>query len=450
MRLPALTRYLSPAWLIGLSRQKFVRASFFYFAAELYHKAQADQIVPLLTRLLLPAEYGLVAIYTSLISVFIVIFSGNVSGGVNRYYFENRADFPAFLGSQFFFTFATALVCFGAAFVFSAPLAAFFALPEDMFLLLLGVTAGRIVSGVYLNLLKAQQRSFLAASLQASMSTLTFALSILFLVKIKSRTYLGIPWADLIVSALFGLGCLWVLLRPALRVFRWSDIRYTLVFNLTSMPGAISEFIIAFISRIMIGHRSLDEAGQYSFAYNIGMLILLATGSIFLAWLPNFIHARREQDHARIQRFFDRNLRVILGAALALILLSKPGAWLLGREGYFGALTIIPEVVTGYILFFIGRCYGLYVFFRKATMWFNSLSLIVCGLLNIGLNHWLLPVYGYHIAGFNTLLSYAAFLLFQWINARILLREPVFSLRPSLGFLVAYGLAAVYLRFAIF
>jgi len=89
--------------LIGIENLEFISHSKNYLSAEIFTKALAFISVPIFTRLLLPNEYGILAIFSSIISIFTILLGFNIRGAVARYYYEKSNDFAEFLGSNLLF-----------------------------------------------------------------------------------------------------------------------------------------------------------------------------------------------------------------------------------------------------------------------------------------------------------------------------------------------------------
>ena len=70
-----------------------------YFSANLATKAIAFISIPIFTRLLTQADYGIIAVFTAYVGILTVILSFNSHYAVSRYYYEKKDDFDEFLGT---------------------------------------------------------------------------------------------------------------------------------------------------------------------------------------------------------------------------------------------------------------------------------------------------------------------------------------------------------------
>ncbi|MBL0287342.1 MAG: hypothetical protein IPQ19_07985 [Bacteroidetes bacterium] len=91
---------------------------------------------------------------------------------------------------------------------------------------------------------------------------------------------------------------------------------------------------------------------------------------------------------------------------LGFILFSPEMGRILSSKNEFNdALILSPIIILGYYLLFIFDLYNVSLFQSKKNMVITFIILSV-GILNIVLNRFFIPVYGYKIAAINTLVSF--------------------------------------------
>jgi len=72
-----------------------------------------------------------------------------------------------------------------------------------------------------------------------------------------------------------------------------------------------------------------------------------------------------------------------------------------------------------------------------------SIGTIMAGGLNIALNLLMIPVFGYEIAAWTTVISYFCLFIFHWFNVSILLKEKTIGLRAMMGLAVIASVIAL-------
>lgn len=161
--------------------------------------------------------------------------------------------------------------------------------------------------------------------------------------------------------------------------------------------------------------RSSQEVGIYSASYGIsehGIMLIsalfaLTTGSIVYNIWEKEGEEKSKEFLNKLTRYY---LLICIPAVVGLSVLAKPLITILTVQEYHEGYQIIPLVALG--AFFLGLQHRFYPginFYRKTH--FIMFSIIVTGLLNIGLNFLLVPQYGYPAAAFTTLISYVFLLV---------------------------------------
>lgn len=429
----------------------FFKDSIFYSIANFIPRLMGLFVWPIITLLIHPEGYAVYSNYITAITAISVILSAQVELSVARYFYENKDDFPEFISTQFFFTLGLSLIMFVQFWIFRRVWASWFVVPVFVLLCALVTAMAQIVHQVFMQLLLARKESlrFLAFSLaKQDLYVIAVIAILLFFAQYRwvpaPDHYMALVYAHLLSTALLAAIFLYYIVKMMRPAFRLDHLSYALRLALPGVPGALALCTLNYFDRIMISHKSLDLAGQYSFAYQIGMLIMMMTSGVFSAYMPRFYENRNEGRFEQIQLLFSRNLKLLLLAAIGLTLASKPVAMILGRKAWFGGLPIIPIIITGYLFMYLGQCYGLYIAYRRKFILLQSISLILAGLSNIVLNVWLLPIFHYdvRIAAMNTLIPYLIQWLMVWAIARYLLKEQTTTFKGT------KILCAVYLAFA--
>lgn len=85
-----------------VTSSNLVRSSGVYTISSFINSALPLILLPILTRKLSPADYGLVAMFQLVVSLVYPFIGMNLEGSISRKYFDKDAtDFPSFIGSNF-------------------------------------------------------------------------------------------------------------------------------------------------------------------------------------------------------------------------------------------------------------------------------------------------------------------------------------------------------------
>jgi len=418
--------------IIGKENLEFLAHAKNYFTADLLTVALGFVSLPILTRLLEPNEYGILAIFSSLLSITVILLNLNIDSGIKRYYFENSSDFYMVLGSNIIF-----LGCFNVLLGFllfglRKILAPMIGIDTNLFLLAIVVTILMIPGKLLLGYLQATKNSKKYSVLSACININILWIAILLMFMLKEDKYMGKVYAQLIIQGVFFLYACFVLQKLSRFSFKWSHLKYTLSFSLPLLPAALSAFVLGYFDRIIIQQLTNSTyTGLYSLAYNVGMLMNVIVLASNKSWQPIFMEQMTKKEYKKIDDLVYNYSNYIYFCAASLILFSKEIIIIMADKKYYAALSLIPIIVIGYIFFFLYTIYFQYVIYRKKTI-LTSVTSIFAGVVNIVLNYWLIPKYGYMVAAYNTVISYFLLFVLNYISANFILKERTVSLRRIL------------------
>jgi O-antigen/teichoic acid export membrane protein len=193
------------------------------------------------------------------------------------------------------------------------------------------------------------------------------------------------------------------------------------------------------LSKLLHGPYRLTELGQYSLAYKICSAMVLLFTAFQIAW-PAFAYSIEDEGEAK--RAYSYVLTYLLFiAAWAAVGLSLFAPWivhLLGQKpSYWPAANAIPALAYSSV-FFAGFVVITIATARARQTKFNWIAGTAAGLLNFGLNLWLIPAYGMLGAAYATLAAYILLMLVRTWNAQKVYRVE-YQWRRVVSILLAAG-----------
>ncbi|MHC2995271.1 MAG: oligosaccharide flippase family protein [Candidatus Atribacteria bacterium] len=409
--------------IIGKENIEFISHTKNYLSAGIFTRALSFISVPIFTRLLLPNEYGILAIFSSITSIFAILLGFNIHGAVARYYYEKSNDFAEFLGSNlllilFFNFFAISLI-----YLIKDSIANFFVIIPYLFLIAILISAFTIPCNMYLAYLQASKQSKKFSLISINKGILSLIVSIIWVYLLKENRYYGKVYSSLLITTVFAVYMIYNLVKLSKFNSKLEYIKYSIRFGVPLIPHAFSGFILAFFDRIIINQLCGSlYTGLYSFAYNVGMVMNIVVMAMNMSWVPIFYENLANKNFKKINNLAYNYSKYIYFAAIGFILFSKEIVSLMAAKKYHTALPIVPIIVIGYVGVFLYTLYGNYSFYRKKTG-LISLTTLFAGGINIGLNYWLIPIYGYVAAAYTTLVSYFLLFLFHFLNVKYILKE---------------------------
>jgi O-antigen/teichoic acid export membrane protein len=432
--------------IIGKENIEFISHAKNYMTATFFTKALAFISVPVFTRLLTPDEYGILALFASIISVSNIFLSFNFSGAVARYYHEKDKKFGQFISSNILFLFLFNIFSFSLINLFKNEISSLINIDVDVFIIAIIVAIFNIPINMFLSYLQTSKQSDKYSFLSVSKSVIMLVISIIWVYLLSEQRYFGKIYANLVVSGVIFIIAIIYFIKLGKPKFKFKYVKYSLVFGVPLIPHALSNFILSYFDRIAINQLTGSfDTGLYSFAYNVGMIMNVVVMAMNKAWVPMFYDNLKENNYNKINSMAINYSKYIFFAAISLILFSKEIVMILADKSYYAALDLVPIIILSSVFIFFYTLFANYSFYRKKTALISTATLLA-GAINIGLNYWLIPKFGYIAAAYTTLFSYMVLFILHYINARFIVGERVIKLKKiTIDFLILILGTAIYL-----
>lgn len=239
---------------------------------------------------------------------------------------------------------------------------------------------------------------------------------------------------------------------------KW-DKRYALEalkFNIPLMPYYLSMVLLNHSDRLMIQKiKGYEEAAVYSVAYSVSMMVFVVSGAINLSLQAWLLKALKENDNKtdKSRMINTGTVIVVFFSALEMILGPELIA-VFGGKKYAEAVWVVPPLTVCVIVMYIYQQYLNVLFYLGKTKWILVAS-VTSAVCNIGMNTILIPVFGYVVAGYTSMVSYLLVMAFyllivkkecrrEGIETRIFFDTP-FQMAVLLAFLsLAFSMMVLY------
>ncbi|MEP7225725.1 MAG: oligosaccharide flippase family protein [Gemmatimonadales bacterium] len=410
---------------LGASLRSLLGSSLVYGAGSVLLRALAFLLLPLYTRHLTPADYGLVAVTLSIISILSVIFPLGLHSAMTRMWFaspseaERRRTTETIWLAIMMSALALALLLdvFGSHVVPMVFRGVAFS-PYIRFAIWTAFLA--TFSLVPLNLLQIRERPGPYVILTVAGTLVTTTL-VVVLVVIRNEGAYGYLLGGLIGGAVLVPVYLGITLRNIRLALEWGVLHKALLYSLPLVPHALAGWMLEVSDRAVLARWvSLGDLGIYSLGYQFGAALGLVITAFTAAWVPFLFRTladRGGEAHPLVARLATYYAAVLCFIGLGIALLIRQVLILLVDPAFHGAYRITPWVVGGYLF------NGLYIIPVGFLFWTERTKVIpvvtlTAGLLNVGLNLWLVPIYGIMGAAWTTMISYGVMAVLVWIIAQ--------------------------------
>jgi O-antigen/teichoic acid export membrane protein len=424
------------------SLRAVIRDVGFYSVGDLLLRATAFITLPIYTRILTPADYGVWAYATAAVTLLSALLAVGGDQAYSRFYFEAKTlEARQVLTSTwlaFLFVWSMGAVLLIVPVSGAASQLAFGTHRWSVLIALLLLTGPLTLMNILLGLVVRNEfRRQVFMLLNVALTIATVGLSLLFTVGFHWGIT-GLAGAQLAALAVLIPPRIWYarhLLRP---VFSAAVLKRLLRFGVPLVPATLAWWIFSFSDRIVLGRLSdLREVGLYSVANSATTVLGLLAGGLSLAWTP---HALRlyEEHPGEAPVFYGRILTyIILGFGLLAVIVTTFAHELLSilaTEDYLGAARAVGPLALGFVAFASVQVTGLGMTLKKKT---GFLALFAWGaaVLNLALNLALVPAYGMLASAWATFASFAFLTLAYFIVSQRLFRVSV-EARKSLSALV--------------
>ncbi|QDU69711.1 lipopolysaccharide biosynthesis protein [Engelhardtia mirabilis] len=410
-------------------------------------------------------EYGTVDLADLLLAGLVQFIGWNLLSGMQRFYFErtDQRERNAVVSSCAILLTAVGWTVVGALLMFRHELAPILISTEGS----ANVSPSQIVdvATVALLIVPLQLSSqagffYLQIQKQSGLYAKVALVKLVFELSLRIWFLFGLEWGPVgyLLPVLIGEGLCTIFLtghvlwRVGLAI-HWDILRPIVAYSLPLIPVGVFQLGLHYGDRRMLDHFAasdgLDQVGIYGLGYKLGFLVTMAMLGPFVQIFHPWLYSEQDpQEQAKkVARVSTYGLVAMSAASLLVILFGKQGIDLLASQAqYLPAWRVVPLITVGYTFWAVYHITQIPLYIAKDTfplMWINAAAL----LLNVLLNWWLVPRYGFVGSGWATLVTFAALAAGGMFEARRVMSVPFELRRLSLtvGAVAAAAAAALEL-----
>lgn len=373
--------------------------------------------IPILTRLFLPADFGMCVLVMATVYVLALII-GWLSMSIIRFYPAYERDNKL----EEFYSSAIKLLLLSVAALATVFLIVLFLLKSYVsaqlyHLMLIGTLLFILTASfqVLQHFLMARRQLGWYTGLSIWSITAALGIGIVFVMGLHYGVE-GLLWGA-VLSLAVALPLLWKVAVTGKDVLRAKGISVELTkemakYGFPLVVANLAAWILSLSDRYMLEFfRGAQEVGIYSASYAVSEYSILLVASLFMyaSW-PIGMSVWEKEGAEKSREFVSKITRyyliICLPAAIGLSVLAKPAIGVLTAAGYHEGYRIVALVALGSFLLGLQQRFQTGLAFHKKTNHIMT-AIIISALLNLGLNFLLIPKYGYMAAAVTTLISYA-------------------------------------------
>lgn len=404
--------------MAGEIRKAFNHATIYAIGNIVRHMA-SFVMLPIYTRFLTPADYGVLELLSMILDFFGIIFGMRISEAVLRFYFAEKTDLgrkqvfstAMILGISLSISGLIMVLCFSGIFseiiLGSREYAGY--LTPFAFTLVLDTIAN--IGMVYL---MARQRPWLFISISILKLCLQITFNIYFIV-IKGMRVEGVIYSALIASSTITSIMLIYMVYANGFSYSRAITRGIIKFSLPMIVAGVAAFYSTFGDRYFIRLFSgLHEVGLYSLGYKFGFILAMVAWDPFQKIWSSMRYQIYEKENAvsLYQRIFTYISLILIFTALGIALFVKDFFRIVTAPEFWPAYKVVPVILVAYIFQSWTAFCNLGILIKKNTIQITYGMMVGVAVITAGYAL-LIPIWGVMGAAFATLMGF--FSSFYWI-----------------------------------
>ncbi len=199
------------------------------------------------------------------------------------------------------------------------------------------------------------------------------------------------------------------------------------VFTLPLLPHYLALHVMNGADRIMVGKLdSVSSEAVYGVASSLGLAAATVWTAINGSLQPYIFGKLNDGDTASVRKTTKYLLAFYAGLCVVVSLMAPELLMILAPSHYSDGLAAIPPIIG---MAFLNALYNVYAsieFYHKKSVGIAVATIVSAG-LNIGLNAWLIPIYGLSAAAYTTLIANAVLTFCHYIGYRLADKRKIFS-----------------------
>lgn len=384
------------------------KAGIWYTVSNFLIKATSFLTTPIFARMLTKAEYGSYSNFATWISIMIIITGFDAHTSIIRYKNELKEDLNCYALSALTLNTCSTLLIYIVCLIFKEPVLVFLGMDERylhiMFFYLMVYHA--------FNIMLAQNRAFYKYKLFVLLSALSVigaAVLSVILVTVMKDKLLGRVIGQYLPTFIMSFSIYFIIIYRGKRI-KLDYWKKVCVLCLPLIPHLISLYILGSSDKIIITSLCGSEmTAVYSIAYSCVHILSILYDSMNKAWAPWLMDNLYLDNKEEIRKAATPYFAGACVLSIAVILAGPEIIWILGGENYREAVYALPPLVVGTLIQVLYTMYVNVEFYCRKTGG-TAVASAIAAVINIVLNFWLIPVFGYIAAAYTTLIGYICLL----------------------------------------
>jgi O-antigen/teichoic acid export membrane protein len=406
-------------------------ASYTFF--NILNAATPFLLIPILTTHLQTDGYGIIAMFTILISVLNPIIGLSVNGAITRQYFSlSQIEFKRYIGNCFLIFLVSVIILalfffFGSNLIFE-----WTAIPAPWLYVAILISSFQFIYTVLLTYWQVTECPLKFGLFQVSNSLLNLLISI-YLVVGLSFNWQGRLYAWLISASIMAIVAVFLIFKNEILIVNINKgyIRHALNFSIPLIPHTIGGLVIGLSDRVIIKNvLGVGETGIYTVAFQLASvlgILMTAFNSAFVPWLFKRLREDSEEKKSDLVKYtYFAFLGIIALVILGSIVNYFLSDYIIGSN-FSESKRYVPFLLMAFGFNGMYMLVTNYLFYIEKTHLLAK-STFAVALINIPLCYFL-TLHGNLIgAAIATIVAYFLLFIFTWILSARSYKMPWFGI----------------------
>lgn len=415
-----------------LFQAKIVRNSSIYILSSTINASVPFLLLPIMTSCLSPEDYGVTAIFQTVLGLMLPIIGLTMDGAISlEYYVKEAGNLGKYIGNCFTISCCSFFICLLAVILFGQHIELLVGLSVNWIMLALIQTFLQFFCTICLTLWQVSQRPILYAVFSFGMCVLNAFLSVWF-IYYCNQGYSGRLYANFIAVALFSIVAFFYVLKRYHVSFSIDVemIKDALNYGVPLIPHAVGVWCLSLIDRLfLLNMVGFAAVGKYSVAFQLASVVgflTIGVNQAFVPWLFESLGNATDLLKKKIVKSTYLLMLLILFCALLYAFVLPLIQLFFINDRFWGIEETFRFLLIGYCFQGFYYFFTCYIGYKKKTKYIALITISVT-LMKLPITYFLIFYYGLEGAALSFALTFFFLFVFTIFVSNRVYKMPWFT-----------------------
>lgn len=437
----------------AVKKPNAAKAGIGYVIGNVLIKGISFLTLPLFTRLMSTADYGLYTTYVSYESILALILGLGLYVSLKAAKIEFKEKLNEYVSTILFLPFLFTLFMVIVSGLFMRPLTTWFGFGENTWIVILmffQAWASTMLTLYNCRVsLDFSYKSYVLLSLVNTVCNVGVSLLLIITIN-KDKPFMGRILGTSIPSVVIAIFLVFYFVKKARPIWNKEYVKFGLTYSLPLVPHGLSQQVLSQFGKIVIQRKiGNDAAGIYGFVYTIALIPQIMVSSLDNAWGPWFFQRYEKGAIEEIKKRTTQYVALFSCGIVAMFAVSPEIVKVMGGEDYWCATNIVCPAILGVYFTFLYTIPAQVEYYHKKTK-FIALGTMLAAVIDIVACSILIPRYGYESAVYITVGTYVLYFVAHIIISMKITKKMVpFDLRKLLVYMGSVCIMCVMMQLGV-